>query len=325
MKSPIQLRRFNRWMRRARIESLEVRALCHGEPVAEVSTLTPAVVNPAPEIPNRTTIEGQGDWEHAVTGNWHLHLAAPLPVGETVKGVLRIPVRLVIHHHEKLLVTRVFLNDNGAKLKFDKLEYYPGNQPGYTTDGDTRTYAFDLFLDTRKTNDGWRDFSLRADVIDTTAGRKADEFNIQIEWLSYVDNGRRDQNHRNDWAADVGYRGVRVSAWSETEKYQRIWATVPQTLAGTQAIDYYHGSTDTRVGGYHEAYVSKGHAIPARGEWKAQAAAAGVFIGRTTRDEKLTRVLVDTALLADGFHAPQFFQHTGKVSDVRLVFWAEKK
>jgi hypothetical protein len=228
-------------------------------------------------------IELQAWWTPAFG---HIHVAALLPLGQTVSGKLTIPVRLVMHDNPSVLTELRIDSDEGTVLKIPL-----GN---LRCPQSVCAWAVTATIDTTKMKSGWRELRLRG-TADTLDGKRfLASSGIQIN----VQNGGSVSNY-NRFCNNTSLIG---RGWYDGFDYTNaIIECVP--LAPVK------GQVTFRVRAQKESAhltvdLDKSHFIPAVGSWAAQPATTGATLfDKAGNYSSWVSIPIDTTKLANGWHS----------------------
>jgi len=93
----------------------------------------------------------------------HLHAEMRLPLGQAVHGVLRFPVRVVLHHTPARLTRLRIDDDSGVRARVPLSHTCPADQ--------SCAWSVPVALDTAALADGWREIRVRVEA-ETPDGKK---------------------------------------------------------------------------------------------------------------------------------------------------------
>jgi len=247
---------------------------------------------------NRLPVEMQAWWTPAFG---HIHLAALVPFGQPVRGIIEIPIRIVFHDNPSVLQYLSVHTDEKPQLRIPM--------------GDLRctqevcAWAFTIRLDTTKMSSGWRELRLRTDAETPDGNRFLSSSGIPI----LVQNGGK-VKHYERYCNNTGLMG---RGWYDGFGYTvgiiECVPTAPVKGVVTFRARAHHASKHLRID------LDKSHFIPAVGLWPQQNDTAGVTLfdktGNFSSSKNWISVTIDTRSLSNGWHTLAV-QSTGPKGDV---------
>jgi hypothetical protein len=237
--------------------------------------------------PKLITTEFQAWWFPAFG---HIHAAARLPIGQTVSGVLKLDVRVVLHNNPSRVERVYATSDDGLKFttKTSLVCPYDGVHES--------TCAFSVLLpvDTTLMKDGWRELRIKANA--TTPDSKA--FRVSSSMAIYVDNGKADESYSKFAGPLKPLSGVAYYTGVDYT-YAKI-EDVPRTRISGVYTFRVHTADDSS---HLTVELDKSHYIPPIGSWPEQPQTAGVTLfDKEGRFSSTVKIPVDTRTLANGWH-----------------------
>jgi hypothetical protein len=234
--------------------------------------------------PRLIPVELQSWWTPAYG---HIHLAALVPLGQTVKGTLSIPVRVVLHDNPAVLNQIRVDTDTGVFAKFPVGGLKCAN-PGVCA------WSFTLNLDTTKMKGGWREIRLRAETTTPDGKKYLNSSGIPLN----IQNGSGSSNY-NRFCNNTSLIG---RGWYDGQGYTNaIIECVPLApVKGTVTFRVRAQQSSAHL----NVDLDKSHFIPATGDWPASADSAGTnLLNRDGNVGSFTPVTIDTTKLANGWHS----------------------
>jgi hypothetical protein len=265
----------------------------------------PAVGSPYPGLdpdgPERA-VGGQVWWsDDDGSGFGHIHGDMVLPVGQKISGRLDVPVRVVFHNNPSRLrkVELVMLDHDGDRVTLGEVK--PDKTCPY--DGTESTCAWDWTfpIETSRYRDGDRLIRLR--IFAVTPDDREFETSSRIP-VTFA-NGDTPRN-REGPLSTCPKRSFQFLGWygAPIDDYTRVSALClprgPVSGILEHVVQGWSGDEVSRL----TVTLSRTHAIPATGEWRAQPARAGrVLFDRRGSFKNPVTIKIDTRDLADGWHS----------------------
>ena len=232
---------------------------------------------------SKIPVELQAWWTSAFG---HLHVAALLPLGQTVSGKLTIPVRIVMHDNPSVLTQLRIDSDQGVVLKIPL-----GN---LRCPQEVCAWALNVTLDTTTMTSGWRELRLRG-TTDTPDGKRfLNSSGIQLN----VQNGGSTSNYTR-FCNNTSLIG---RGWYDGFDYTNaIVECVP--LAPVKGQVTFRVKAQ-KASAHLTVDLDKSHFIPAVGSWAAQPAAPGATLfDKDGNYSDWVSIPIDTTKLANGWHS----------------------
>lgn len=218
----------------------------------------------------------------------HVHAAALVPIGQQVKGVVDLPVRVVMHDNPGKF-HRLDLADESGK---DLAHLMPGDltcpSPGVCA------WGYTLPVDTSKEKDGWREWRLQA-YINTPDGKQMmTSSGIPVLVL----NGKT----RSDFSHPCSGMQFIARGWYTGILYTNAMIDCIPTgpVAGSKQFRVRAQQPSSHL----TVELDKSHTIPAVDGWAAQSESAGALLFDRDGDfQSWQTITVDTTQLANGWHS----------------------
>jgi hypothetical protein len=280
-------------------------ALLAATPTAAAEKL-PAVGSPYPGIssdgPERV-IGGQTWWsDDDGSGFGHIHGDMVLPLGREISGRLDVPVRVVFHNNPSRLrkVELVMLDHDGDRITLGEVK--PNLTCPYDGTGDVEcAWDWTFPVDTAKYRDGDRLIRLR--IFAVTPDNR--EFETSSRIPVTFENGGTNRNREGPLSM-CPKRSFQFLGWygAPVDDYTRVSALClargPVSGILEHVVQGWSGDEVSRL----TVTLSRTHAIPATGEWRAQPSRAGkVLFDRRGSFKDPVTIKIDTRELENGWHS----------------------
>lgn len=236
-----------------------------------------------PFTKTKIPVELQAWWTPAFG---HIHVAALLPLGQTVSGKLTIPFRIVMHDNPSVLTQLRIDSDQGTVLKIPL-----GN---LRCPQEVCAWAVTATIDTTKMTSGWRELRLRG-TTDTPDGKSflnSSGIQINVQNGGSVSNYTRFCNNTSligrGWYDGFDYTNAIVECVPLAPVKGQVTFRVRAQKASV------HLTVD----------LNKSHFIPAVGSWAAQPATVGTTLfDKDGNYGSWVSIPIDTTKLANGWHS----------------------
>lgn len=231
---------------------------------------------------NSLPVEMQSWWTPAFG---HIHLAAFVPLGQSVKGTINLPIRIVMHDNPSVL-RYVSIHSDQKPLLRVALGNLRCPQP-------VCAWAVNVPLDTTKMTSGWRELRLRAETVTPDGKQYLNSSGIPI----LVQNGSASNNYNRfcnntsligrGWYTGFGYTNAVIECVpTASVRGQVTFRVKAQSPSSHLTVE-----------------LDKSHFIPAVGAWPAQADSAGAILwDKAGSFTSWIPITIDTTKLANGWH-----------------------
>ena len=254
---------------------------------APVAAADPNPITCAGYAQNRVFLEAQGWWTKpglpVGMASEHVHVATCFPWKQTLGGLVRFDVRVMVHNLEPgstLKRTRIHTY-NGGGSTLATIEW--GN---YVCLADDCTLWKTVYVDTKRSRyDGRQEFRFL-----TSVGRPdGREIHVSTRWQAYLSNGKTVRNYRSSdnymgaagWYTDRGYQTALMPSGIPLAPVAGVW---------TPSVKLAHGS---------DAFTSTRHFVAVDPNFHMGMAGTVVKEGA---GEYSGKVGVDTTRLSNGAH-----------------------
>ena len=231
---------------------------------------------------NRIPVELQAWWTPAYG---HAHVAAFVPLGQKVSGILNIPIRIVMHDNPGAL-HRFNFGDESILLTTVNLKDIHCAQS-------VCAWGLTVPIDTTKEADGWREWRIKA-YVNTPDGKQM----ISSSGLHVLVNNNK---ARSDYRSDCNGTNLIGRGWYTSMGYTNgvieCTPTAPVHGQVTFRVKVQNPSKHLTVD------LDKSHFIPAVGAWPAQADSMGInLFNKDGNFNSWVPITIDTTKLTNGWH-----------------------